>query len=154
MRVSDTERQRTVDELRRHCAAGRLDVDEYAGRVEQVLDATTLEELDQVLADLPMMRIADPVGVGTGSYHPVGGVGEGRGAGGRFAAGTSGRPGRLAASAVVILSVVVVVGVVLLALLASWSWVAVLVAGWLIGLIQARLIHTRRTHARQPGRRR
>ena len=29
MRVSDVDRERAVEELRRHCAAGRLDVDEY-----------------------------------------------------------------------------------------------------------------------------
>jgi hypothetical protein len=139
MRVSDIERQRAVDELRRHCAAGRLDVDEYAQRIEQVLSATTLEEIDHVLADLPMVRIADPVGsspdrVAQSAGEPSGGPSAW---GNRLTA-------RLAAMSVVIVTVVVVVAAVLLATLASWGWAAVLVVGWLLGLAQARLGQRRR----------
>jgi hypothetical protein len=141
MRVSDSERQRVIDELRRHCAAGRLDVDEYAGRVELALDATTLEELDGILSDLPMMRIADPVSAGSRPAGSLNGAAAGSpGAG----PGPAGALGRVGAAAVVLLSVVVVVAVVLLALLASWAWVGVLLAGWLIGMAQARLAARRR----------
>jgi hypothetical protein len=144
MRVSDTERQRAIDELRRHCAAGRLDVDEYAGRVEQVLTAATLEELDRVLVDLPMMRIADPAdsrangrdSLGRGSTDDAADPG---------AIGPSATlAGRMGGSLLIILSVVIVVGAVLLAVVASWTWVAVLLAGWAIGLLQARLAQRRR----------
>ena len=44
---------------------------------------------------------------------------------------------------VVLLTVVVVVAAVLLATLASWAWAAVLVAGWVLGLAQARLSRRR-----------
>jgi hypothetical protein len=135
MRVSDIERQRAVEELRRHCAAGRLDVDEYAQRIEQVLSAGTLEEIDHVLADLPMVRIADPAGSSKGRALDLVGsdtVGSSAGRHHRLS-------GRVAATAVVLLTVVIVVAAVLLAFLASWAWAAVLVAGWLLGLAQARL---------------
>jgi hypothetical protein len=134
MRVSDSERQRAIDELRRHCAAGRLDVDEYATRIEQALAATTLEDLDRVLGDLPMVRIADPTAAG----EPAGQARNGRTDGGQRAGG-HGWGGRLAASAVVVISVLVVLGAVALAAVVGWSWAALLVAGWLLGLIQARL---------------
>jgi hypothetical protein len=152
MRVSDTERQRAIDELRRHGAAGRLDVDEYATRIEAALAATTLEDLDQVLGDLPMLRIVDPAGAATAGNRTGGGNGSGRGRGagsplwGTIAGqpgssgGGRGWPGHLAPSAVVIISVVVVVlGAVALAAAVGWSWAAVLVGGWLLGLIQSRL---------------
>jgi hypothetical protein len=138
MRVSDIERQRAVDELRRHCAAGRLDVDEYAQRIEQVLSATTLEEIDRVLADLPMVRIADPAGTAAG--HAAGAIGSTDDSSEIAARHLS---TRMSATVVVLLTVVVVVAAVLLATLASWAWAAVLVAGWVLGLAQARLSRRR-----------
>ncbi len=75
MRASDEDRKRTVDELRRHCAAGRLDVDEYASRIERAMLAASLEELDDLRADLPMLRIAEPAGrQTTGGQSGVGGL--------------------------------------------------------------------------------
>ena len=140
MRVSDTERQRVIEELRRHCAAGRIDVDEYAERIERALAATTLEELDRVTGDLPMLRIADPSGSaadrrrdgallgmapsGTGKRSPV--------------------PTRLGSSLVVGLSVAGAVAAVLLLVLGSWAWAAVLIAGWLVGLLQGVAVRRRR----------
>ena len=118
MRISDRERQRAIDELRRHCAAGRLDVDEYSIRIEQAMAASTLEELDRLLADLPMMRIADP--------EP------------RIRPGVT-MPSRVTAMAIVILAVVLVVTAVVLTLLLSWAWAAVLLTGWLVGIVQSRL---------------
>lgn len=131
MRVSDTERQRVIDELRRHCAAGRLDVDEYADRIERALGATTLVELDQVRGDLPMLRIADPHGSG----RPRGDQSSLSAALslGKWPPATH----RLAASVVVLLTVAVVLSAVLLVVLGSWGWAAVLVAGWLAGLLQS-----------------
>jgi hypothetical protein len=138
MRVSDIERQRAVDELRRHCAAGRLDVDEYAQRIEQVLSASTLEEIDRVLADLPMVRIADPVGSIAGrAAGALGSADDPSAMAGRHLSA------RLSATVVVLLTVVLVVAAVLLATLASWAWATVLIAGWLLGLAQARLSRRR-----------
>jgi hypothetical protein len=157
MRVSDTERQRTVDELRRHCAAGRIDMDEYGRRVEKALAAERLDELDGILSDLPILRIADPsadsepVGrarrhshgrsrarllgeipsLGAGSDEPLG---DGRlGAGGR----------RLAATVTAMLAMLVVVAAIVLVITASWSWAAVLLAGWVAGLVQAAVARRR-----------
>jgi hypothetical protein len=130
MRASDDQRQRVIDELRRHCVAGRLNIDEYAARVEQALTATSVEDLERVLGDLPMLGIADPAGANRA--HDDG-----------FLAGR-GPTARLAASGVVLLSVIVVLAAVLLALVLSWAWAAVLLVGWLLGLAQARLGGRRR----------
>jgi hypothetical protein len=137
MRVSDTDRQRAIDELRRHCAAGRIDVDEYAARIEKALAATTLEELDLLRAYLPMLRIADPSG-GNGRIWARGDY--------SAPALPSGGPSRpwgvgqtVSASLVVLLSVIVVVSAVVIALVAEWTWAVVLLAGWLAGVVQGRL---------------
>jgi hypothetical protein len=138
MRVSDAQRQRVIDELRRHCVAGRLDIDEYAARIEQALAATSFEELARVLGDLSMLSIADPVGAGRvyDDGSPWGSSSDPLAGGGWRA--------RLAASAVVLVSVLVVLVAVVLALVLSWAWAAVLVVGWLVGLGQARLGGRRR----------
>ena len=129
MRVSDSERQRTVEELRRHCAAGRLDVDEFSIRVEKAMGSSTLEDLDGLLADLPMIRIADPVGLPQrpSQVYPHGGSDE------EVVAK------RVTASITVLLTVVVVVAAIGIALFSSWGWSLVLLAGWLTGLAQGGL---------------
>ncbi len=142
MRASDLERQRTIDELRRHCAAGRLDVDEYAVRIEKAMAATTLEELDHLRSDLPMMRIADPAGGAGGRVWARRALTEGGGAdSGRH--GSPARAGaardRVTAVALAVVTVLVVLAVLVLAVAAEWAWAAVLVVGWLIGLLQGRL---------------
>lgn len=140
MRASDLERQRTIDELRRHCAAGRLDVDEYALRIEKAMSATTLEELDHLRSDLPMMRIADPArGRGWPGRQLVG---AGSSDGGLTAIRSVGLPrgsDRITAVALAVVAVAVVVSVLVLALLAEWVGAAVLLAGWLLGVLQGRL---------------
>jgi hypothetical protein len=133
MRASDTERQRAVEELRRHCAAGRLDVDEYATRVERAVTASSVEELDQLLSDLPMLRIAEPASLR--SKRDLTAFGAGRG---------PDRPGRLletrlVATLIVVLSVLLVVGAIVITLTGFWTWALVLAVGWLVGLAQGRL---------------
>jgi hypothetical protein len=54
LRVSDAERQATVDQLKAHFTAGRLDMDEYEQRLQQALGARTRRELDDLLKDLPV----------------------------------------------------------------------------------------------------
>jgi hypothetical protein len=167
MRVSDSERQRVIDELRRHCGAGRIDVDEYALRIEKALGAATLQDLDQLLGDLPIIRIADPEGasrrlgrastltggraVRNGARASVARAMDGtsgpRGAGapgGAYASGVGAVPSRLAATGVVALTMAVVVAVVALALTVSWSWALVLLVGWLVGVVQGRFLRWRR----------
>jgi hypothetical protein len=56
MRASDADRDRVVDMLRDHGAAGRLDTEELEERTDRALAARTMGELDAVLADLPAVR--------------------------------------------------------------------------------------------------
>ena len=139
MRISDTERQRTIDELRRHCAAGRIDVDEYAERIEKVMGATTLEDLDSVLHDLPMLRIADPSKPGersgSGPLFDVRALGSGARAGGGS---------RLGAAVTVLLTVAVVIAAAVLLAVVSWGWALVLLGGWVTGLVQGAVLRRRR----------
>ena len=132
-------------------------MDEYGRRVEKALTAERLEELDRVLSDLPILRIADP----SASGEPLGrarrhsnGRSRGRllgevpslGAGGDApkGEGTLGAGGgRLASTITALLAVLVVVAAVVLVITASWSWAAVLIAGWLAGLLQAALSRRR-----------
>ena len=145
MRASDSDRQRTIDELRRHCAAGRLDVDEYAARIERALAASTLEELDQLRTDLPMMRIADPAGGsgrnGSHGRRSVPAAGGPPGAGRVPAGAGEAPPGRLrlGATAVVALTILVVLSALVIGLAAQWTWAALLRAGWWVGLAQGRI---------------
>ena len=53
VRISDQERAQVVDRLRRHCAEGRITLDEFSDRAGQVYAARTHGELVEVLADLP-----------------------------------------------------------------------------------------------------
>lgn len=143
MRASDEDRRRTVEELRRHCAAGRLEVDEYASRVERALSASTLQDLDEIRADLPMIRIAEPAGGSVwagGSRH---GPGEGLPARrGRGPAGSDDRSAatrRAAALGLAAITVAVVLAVIAMLLAAEWVWALVLLAGWVVGMLQGRL---------------
>ena len=51
--VADEQRERVIDELRRHCGAGALTLDEFAERAGRVWAAPTSMELDAIVADLP-----------------------------------------------------------------------------------------------------
>jgi hypothetical protein len=53
LRASDEERDSVVDQLRTHCASGRLTADELADRAQAAYAARTLGELDTLLYDLP-----------------------------------------------------------------------------------------------------
>ena len=58
IRVSDVERQETVDVLRRFCADGFLTLDEFSDRVERALGSRTRGDLAVVTADLPVTQNA------------------------------------------------------------------------------------------------
>ena len=134
MRISDTERQRAVDELRRHFAAGRLDIDEFSLRTEKALEASTLEDLDKLLSDLPMLRIVDPVGTsGTRSSSRLPATDPSRIRSLPVRGGTR-RPG-----VVVVITVGVVAAAIVLALVSTWVGAAALLIGWLLGMLQSRL---------------
>ncbi len=53
MRAGTTDRQDTVDRLSRHFAEGRLDTAEFDVRVGKAYAATYLDELPELLEDLP-----------------------------------------------------------------------------------------------------
>lgn len=56
VRAGDADRERAAEALRAHAGAGRLDADELERRLETVLTATYLSELDAALADLPRLQ--------------------------------------------------------------------------------------------------
>ncbi|GLW05613.1 hypothetical protein Misp01_07430 [Microtetraspora sp. NBRC 13810] len=53
MRASDGDRERVAAELREHCADGRLTIDEFHERLDQVFRSKTHAELQLLTADLP-----------------------------------------------------------------------------------------------------
>jgi Domain of unknown function (DUF1707) len=57
IRASDADRDRTAALLREHHAAGRLTVEEFGERMDKALEAKTVGELDELLADLPAIDL-------------------------------------------------------------------------------------------------
>jgi len=57
IRASDADRDRATALLREHHAAGRLTAEEFGERMEAALNATTLGEIDDLLADLPVIDL-------------------------------------------------------------------------------------------------
>jgi Domain of unknown function (DUF1707) len=57
IRASDADRDRAAALLREHHAAGRLTAEEFHERMEAALAAKTLGELDELLADLPVIDL-------------------------------------------------------------------------------------------------
>jgi Domain of unknown function (DUF1707) len=53
LRVSDADRQRVIDQLKRHTSEGRLTLDEFEARVDETLTARTGSDLRVVLRELP-----------------------------------------------------------------------------------------------------
>ncbi|GIH25537.1 hypothetical protein Aph01nite_38470 [Acrocarpospora phusangensis] len=53
MRASDGDRERVAAALREHMVDGRLDVDEFNERLEQVYKSRTYGELERLTSDLP-----------------------------------------------------------------------------------------------------
>jgi hypothetical protein len=53
IRASDDDRDRAASLLREHHAVGRLSVEEFNERLDQVYAAKTMGEIDELLADLP-----------------------------------------------------------------------------------------------------
>jgi hypothetical protein len=57
IRASDADRDRAAALLREHHAAGRLTAGEFSDRMERAMDAATLGELDELMADLPAIDL-------------------------------------------------------------------------------------------------
>jgi hypothetical protein len=60
LRAADADRERVVELLREHCAAGRLTTDELAERIDQAFAARTLGELEAPLRELPAAPTPPP----------------------------------------------------------------------------------------------
>jgi len=60
VRVSDAERDAVVQQLSRHTGDGRLTIDEFEERVEQVYASKTRRELDETLRGLPRPAVRIP----------------------------------------------------------------------------------------------
>jgi len=60
VRVSDAERDEVVQQLSRHTGDGRLTIDEFEERVEQVYASKTRRELDATLRGLPRPAVRVP----------------------------------------------------------------------------------------------
>jgi len=58
LRASDADRDRVVEHLRDHAAAGRLETEELEERIDLVFAARTHGELKQAVADLPKLKDA------------------------------------------------------------------------------------------------
>jgi Domain of unknown function (DUF1707) len=58
LRASDEQRERAVAEIREHYAAGRLDGEEFAERVQAAYRARTERELRELRADLPQLPVS------------------------------------------------------------------------------------------------
>lgn len=71
LRASDADRDRTADILRDALAEGRLTADEHAERVEGVLSAKTVGELETFIRDLPAARAAHARPAASFAYTPV-----------------------------------------------------------------------------------
>ena len=59
VRASDEDRERVIDLLQRHTAAGRLTLDEFSERVADACAARTLTDLGVVTRDLPAEAVAE-----------------------------------------------------------------------------------------------
>lgn len=53
IRAADADREGTAERLRKSHAEGRLDMDEFQGRLERCYEAKTLGELGELVRDLP-----------------------------------------------------------------------------------------------------
>ena len=56
VRVSDTDRQSTIDDLSRHTGEGRLTLEEFEARVDEALQAKSHGDLEVALRELPAPR--------------------------------------------------------------------------------------------------
>jgi Domain of unknown function (DUF1707) len=59
IRASDADRDRAATLLSKHHAAGRLNSAEFQDRLEKAMEAATIGELDELMADLPTIDVYD-----------------------------------------------------------------------------------------------
>jgi hypothetical protein len=56
VRVSDADRQATIEQLSRHTGEGRLTLEEFEARVDEALEAKTQSDLRLAMRELPTQR--------------------------------------------------------------------------------------------------
>ena len=56
LRAADSDREQVIEQLREHCAAGRLTLDEFEARLEEVWAARTYMDLHVVTRELPRLE--------------------------------------------------------------------------------------------------
>lgn len=146
IRASDADRDRTAALLREHHAAGRLTAEEFGERMDAALEAKTLGELDELLADVPVIDLYQlphesmrrrPAGLPSSSLMPQGPGGTASPA--RFS------PGTVAMGAWAVLSGT---------LIALWAVAAVVGAGtwlpwWLLVVVPWIVVAIRRAQRRR-----
>lgn len=78
LRVGDTEREDTLERLRTAHAEGRLDADEFYGRLDEAYRARTYADLDALVIDLPAAGLtrfpppaSRPAASRAGAYPPA-----------------------------------------------------------------------------------
>jgi hypothetical protein len=74
LRASDADRDRVADMLREALAEGRLTADEHAERVEGVLAAKTVGELDVFVRDLPAAHSGRDTAAAPAPHRPTAGA--------------------------------------------------------------------------------
>ena len=67
VRASDADRERIVEQLRRHAAEGRLTMDEFEERMSAAYEARTYGALAELTRDLPVELGSPGSGQGRGS---------------------------------------------------------------------------------------
>ncbi|MEV0644771.1 DUF1707 domain-containing protein [Phytomonospora sp. NPDC050363] len=67
LRISNADRERVIEHLQACTGDGRLDLDEFAQRVDAVYAARTFGDLEPVTADLPRLDTPDTTPVSTGT---------------------------------------------------------------------------------------
>lgn len=60
LRAADTDRNRVVEELREHTAAGRLTLEEFEERMQAAMSARTFGDLAKLQTDLPVLAASQP----------------------------------------------------------------------------------------------
>jgi hypothetical protein len=59
IRASDQDRARVVEQLRGHCTAGRISVEELERRLGHAMSGQTVDELSELVHDLPELVLVD-----------------------------------------------------------------------------------------------
>jgi hypothetical protein len=106
MRVGDSEREATVNELREHFASGRLTQEEFNERMDEAFGAKTRGDLKAAMRELPSVRPSTPAP--TSSGYDSGSSGS---SGSHHSSGSRPRVGVLGAVMTVLLPVILLLSV-------------------------------------------